>query len=66
MSLTEIMTAIETLSDEERAELQAWLSAFPLDDWDRQMIADGKTGKFDQLEAEAEAAFRRGECRPFP
>jgi hypothetical protein len=66
MSLTEIKSAIEALSDEERCELNAWLQDYVADDWDRQMEADAKSGHLDALVREAEEAYRRGDCRPFP
>jgi hypothetical protein len=37
VSLTEIKTAIEHLSFEQRAELAAWLHGWKDDDWDEQM-----------------------------
>jgi hypothetical protein len=66
MSLTEIKAAIEALSEKERCELNAWLQNWPADDWDRQMEADARAGRFDALAREAEDAYRGGETRPFP
>jgi hypothetical protein len=66
MSLTEIKSAIESLSEREKCELAAWLQNWQPDDWDRQMQADAERGKLDELIGEAEDAYRRGECRPFP
>ena len=66
MSLEEIQIAIEALSFEERAKLNAWLQNWPSDDWDRQMEADARAGKFEQMIREADAAFDEGKCRPFP
>lgn len=66
MSLTEIMSAIEALSEKERCELSAWLQHYADDDWDRQMKADAKAGRFDAIAREAEDAYGRGEARPFP
>jgi hypothetical protein len=66
MSITEIKTAIEGLSEEERCELSAWFLNLPMDDWDRQMQQDAKPGgKLHQLAREAAEEYRRGECRPF-
>ena len=66
MSLTEIKDAIEALSEKERCELNAWLQNWPSDDWDRQMEADASSGRFEALVREADDAFGRGDCRPFP
>ena len=66
MSLAEIKTAIGALSEKERCELNAWLQNYPADDWDRQMEADAESGRLDALVREAEEAYRRDECRPFP
>ena len=66
MSVTEIKLAIEALSAQERCELTAWLQNFPADDWDRQMEADARAGRFDVLVREADEDYRRGDCRTFP
>jgi hypothetical protein len=58
-----IKAAIEGLSLEERAELTALLAGeFPDDDWDRLMKAAAEKGKFDDLNAQAEADLRQGRC----
>jgi hypothetical protein len=67
MSITEIKTAIQDLTAEERSEVQTWLNGLSMDGWDREMLRDTELGgKLDRLAREAEAAFLRGECRPFP
>lgn len=66
MTLAEIKSAIEALSERERCELNAWLQAWPSDDWDRRMEADARSGKLDALAREAEDAYREGKARPFP
>jgi len=66
MSITEIKSAIESLTEKERCELSAWLQDWPADEWDRQMEADARAGRFDELVREAEQAYSQGECRPFP
>lgn len=66
MTLAEIKSAIEALSERERCELNAWLQAWTPDDWDRQMESDARSGKLDALAHEAEEAYRRGEAKPFP
>jgi hypothetical protein len=49
MTVQEIKQAIETLSLSERAELERLLHGWEDDEWDRQMIADAKSGKLGQL-----------------
>ncbi len=66
MSLTEIKSAIATLSEKERCVLNAWLQDWKPDDWDCQMEADARAGKFDAMIRESEEAPHRGELRPFP
>lgn len=66
MSLDEIKTAIEALSERERCELNAWLQNWSADEWDQQMEADARSGKLANLAREADEAFGSGETRPFP
>ncbi|MFA6241535.1 MAG: hypothetical protein WC655_11425 [Candidatus Hydrogenedentales bacterium] len=66
MSLTEIKTAIEALSERERCELNVWLQDYPTDTWDSQMESDARGGRLDSLVREAEEAYGHGESRPFP
>jgi hypothetical protein len=66
MKLAEIKSAIESLTERERCELNAWLQAWAPDAWDLQMEADARAGRLDALVREAEEAFREAERRPFP
>lgn len=63
-TVEEIKTAIRMLSLEERAEIAAELCGWTDDDWDRQMKADGASGKFDTLNREADEAHASGRTRP--
>ena len=57
----QIKASIETLTLEERVELAAMLAAeFPDDDWDQQMKAAERAGKFAALNADADAVVRDG------
>ena len=61
----EIRASIEKLTLEERVELAGLLAGeFPDDDWDQQMKAAACAGKFDDLNAKADAAVRDGRCTP--
>lgn len=66
MTLAEIKTAIEALSERERCELNAWLQAWTPDAWDLQMQADAASGRLESLAREAEDAYRKGEAKSFP
>jgi hypothetical protein len=66
MTVADIKNAIESLSEKERCELNAWLQNWTPDEWDCQMEADVQAGRLDSLAREAEEAFEKGECRPFP
>lgn len=57
MSVQEIEKAIERLSDEEVAELRAWL-------FDRQIARDAAAGRLDSLADEALNEARSGRTRP--
>jgi hypothetical protein len=66
MSLSEIKTAIEQLSFEERAELAAWLHGWKDDDWDDQMKRNIAGGKLDDLLREIEEDIKTGRVREMP
>ena len=51
---------IQSLTAEELAAFRAWFAEYDWQLWDRQIEADSKAGKFDQLAAEALAEFDRG------
>jgi hypothetical protein len=52
-TVQEIERAIEKLSDEELAEIRAWL-------WDRDIERDADSGRFDTLAEEALQEYRSG------
>ena len=66
MSLSDIKTAIQQLSFEERAELAAWLHGWKDDDWDEQMKRDIATGKLDSILHEVEEDIKAGRVREMP
>jgi len=65
-TVEEILSAIEQLSFEERAELARRMHGWEEDDWDRQMAADFDAGKLDKLIAAAKADARAGRTRKLP
>ncbi len=65
MTLGEIKTAITELSDEERAELAAWLLSLDRAAWDRQMEEDfSPGGAGNDLLKKVDAAIDRGDFEP--
>lgn len=66
MSLTEIKTAIEQLSFEQRAELAAWLHGWNNDEWDEQMKRDIACGKLDDVLRDVEDDIKAGRVREMP
>jgi hypothetical protein len=66
MTLTEIKTAIEQLSFEERAQLAAWMYGWKDDEWDEQMKLDVATGKLDDVLREVEDDIRAGRLCDMP
>jgi hypothetical protein len=64
-TVEEIKLAIEKLSPAQRAELDAFLQQGD-DAWDREMIADARSGKLDRLIARADATIESGDMREFP
>lgn len=63
MSVEELEKAVTKLSRDELARFRAWFEAFDADDWDRQIAADVKAGKWDALADEALASHRKGLTR---
>ncbi|GJL66762.1 MAG: hypothetical protein NPIRA05_17330 [Nitrospirales bacterium] len=61
----EIKQAIQTLTDEQRRELEAWWHP-GYDEWDLQMDSDARAGKLDALAEQALTDFRTGNCDDFP
>ena len=63
MSVDEIEKAAAKLTREERVRLLAVLEEMNANEWDRQIEADIKAGKFDKLAAEAIAEHKAGLTR---
>jgi len=60
-----LMSEVQSLIRDELREFRSWFADYDGEIWDRQIEADSKAGKFDQLEAEALAEFDRGETTEF-
>ncbi|MEK7250317.1 MAG: hypothetical protein AAB209_07850 [Bacteroidota bacterium] len=60
----EIQSTIQTLSDEEFAQLRNWLAEQDAEKWDKQFEADVRAGKLDKLADEALRRHANGESTP--
>jgi hypothetical protein len=65
MTLAEIKSVITELSDQERAELAAWLLSLDREAWNRQIETDFSPGGAGaKLLEEVDAAIDRGDYQP--
>ena len=61
--MEQIITSIESLSEQEFAKLRDWITERDWEKWDRQIEKDSKDGKLDFLVAEAINAKQNGRLR---
>ncbi len=61
--IEQIEQSIRKLSTEQLAKFRAWFIEFDARAWDRQIEADQRAGKFDQLVAEANVEYKAGKAR---
>ncbi len=54
---------IENLPPEDLAKFRAWFAEFDAQAWDRQIVLDLESGKFNNLINEARAEFKVGKAR---
>ncbi len=64
MKIQEIKASIESLPENEFAELRRWFSEKDWQKWDEQIEADAESGKLDFLIKEALDEKRAGKARP--
>lgn len=65
MTLAEIKSVITELSDQERAELAAWLLSLDREAWNRQIETDfSPRGAGTKLLEEVDSAIDRGDYQP--
>ena len=64
MSVIELEQAISKLPEEELSRFAAWFEEFMADEWDKQIERDAAAGKFDKMNAKADADFEAGRCTP--
>lgn len=61
--IEQIEQSIRKLSVEQLAKFRAWFIEFDARAWDRQIEADQRAGKLDQLVAEARVEYKAGKAR---
>jgi hypothetical protein len=54
---------IQELTSEELEAFRTWFAEYGAEVWDRQIEADARSGRLDELAEQALAAHRRGESR---
>ncbi|MGJ5627887.1 hypothetical protein [Nostoc sp. CALU 1950] len=63
-SLPEIEAAILQLSEDEMRDLSNWLQEYLNDAWDKQIEADAKSGRLDQLIQRAKVDIEANRVKP--
>ena len=66
MSFTELKDEVLKLSLEERLGLARVLHGWEDDEWDKEMMADAKAGRFDEMFNRARADLDAGRARDLP
>ena len=64
MSIQELETAITRLSKEELSTFSQWFEEYTADEWDRQIEADARAGRFDAAGKRAKVDYEAGRCTP--
>ena len=64
MSIQELETAIMRLSKEELSRFSQWFEEYAADEWDREIEADARAGRFDAAGKRAKADYEAGRCTP--
>ncbi len=62
--LEEIVQEIASLDPEDVRKLADWIEEYKWELWDRQIVADSKLGKLDQLVESARNEIALGKVRP--
>ncbi len=64
MSVQELEAAVTQLSKEELSVFSQWFEEYVADEWDRQIEADARAGRFDAPGKRAKADYEAGRCTP--
>ena len=62
MSVQELETAVTHLSKQELAAFARWFEQYAADQWDRQIEADIRAGRFESASKRAKADYEAGRC----
>lgn len=62
-TIQEIEQAVSRLPERDLARFRAWFHEFDAKIWDRQIEADVKAGKLDEIANQAIADFNAGKCK---
>jgi hypothetical protein len=64
MSIKEIESAIEQLSNKEVSELSVWLADYRASLWDNQIASDLDAGRLDEVLDQVDAEYKAGKAEP--
>jgi len=64
MTVQDIETAVTQLPKEELARFSQWFEEYLADQWDRQIEADIRAGRFEAAGKRAKADYEAGRCTP--
>lgn len=62
MSVQELERAVTHLSKQELAAFSRWFEQYAADQWDRQIEADIRAGRFESVGKRAKADYEAGRC----
>lgn len=64
MSVKEIKSAVNELSNEDLAQFAAWFAEYHTHAWDKQIERDLETGRLDKLLHEVDSEYEACEAKP--
>jgi hypothetical protein len=62
-TLQEIKLAIMRLDNDSRGQLFSWFENYLAEKWENRFAVDVKAGRLERLGADADHAFKRGDCK---
>ena len=64
MTITELEQAVTKLSEQELIRFREWFDEYYAEIWDKQIEADAKSGRLDDLLAEVDEEYNAGLSKP--
>ena len=64
MTITELEQAVTKLSEQELNRFREWFDEYYAEMWDKQIEADAKSGRLDDLLAEVDEEYNAGLSKP--